>query len=179
MSSSHDKQDWEEEQKNKSLQAFLLKILQLFTESFSSEPWPISTCCMAFDEANCYNESIVTVGNNFPIWQRLDFRMLFTALGLTHIWVDAQVSGPAPGAAPPLRPFDVTEHKWPFLFDLQRLVLVSVARLLLVTQQWWVHKNASSFICHNEAHCVELPVENQIQANYTASISIFGRFSCP
>lgn len=66
---------------------------------------------MAFDEANYYNESIVTVGNNFPHWQRLDFRMLFTALGLTHIWVDAQVSGAAPGAASPLRPFDVTEHK--------------------------------------------------------------------
>lgn len=66
---------------------------------------------MAFDEADYYNEAIVTVGNKFPHWQRVDFRMLFTALDLTLIRVDAQVSGAAPGAASPLRPFDVTEHK--------------------------------------------------------------------
>lgn len=29
------------------------------------------------------NDSIVMVGNKFPHWQRLDFRMLFTALDLT------------------------------------------------------------------------------------------------
>lgn len=77
VSPSHDKQDWGRgERKTPHCGLFHLKILWLFTENFSSEPWPISTCCMTFDETNYYNESIVIVGNKFPHWRRLDFRMV-------------------------------------------------------------------------------------------------------
>ena len=50
-SPNHDKQDWGRERgKQLTVGFFHFKMLWLFTKSFSSELWRISTCCMAFDD---------------------------------------------------------------------------------------------------------------------------------